>query len=297
MTKRYDAGEVITAMVTPFNKKLEIDYDKAGDLAKYLLKNGSDAILVSGTTGENPTLAHEEELELLSTVKRAAGKSGKVIFNSGSNCTETAIKMTKKVTKEGADALLSVVPYYNKPSQDGMIAHFSAIAESTDLPIFLYNIPSRTGVLMSVDTIKTLAKKYKNIAGIKQSCPDLDMVSEMKIACPEDFVIYSGDDSLTLPMLSVGAEGVVSVASHLWGNEIKAMIHNFKTGNYNVAKNMHLKLYPICKKIFSVPSPAPIKAALAKEGLLEDYLRLPMVALNPEQRADLYSFLDDLKKD
>lgn len=297
MSKRYDAGEVITAMVTPFNKNKKVDYDKVEDLTKHLVNNGSDAILVAGTTGESPTLTHEEELEILSTVKRAAENKVKVIMNCGSNSTETAIKMTKLVEKEGTDAILSVVPYYNKPSQEGIIAHYSAIAESTSLPIYLYNIPSRTGVNMTVDTISTLANKYKNIVGLKQSYADLDMISELKLACPEDFVIYSGDDCLTLPMLALGVEGVISVASHLWGKEIKSMIHNFKTGNFNIAKNMHLKLYPVTKKIFMAPNPVPIKAALAKEGLIEEYVRLPLVELTPAQKTELFKVLDDFNKD
>lgn len=297
MPKRYDVGEVITAMVTPFNKNKEIDYDKVEELAKYLVDNGSDAILVAGTTGESPTLTHEEELELLSTVKRAVANKAKIVMGAGSNSTETAVKMTKLVQKEGADAILSVVPYYNKPSQAGMFAHFSAIAESTDLPIILYNIPSRTGVNMSVETIAKLAEKYPNIVALKQSFGDMDFVSELKIACPENFMIYSGDDSLTLPMMSLGADGIISVAAHIVGNEIKSMIHNFKSGQLHAAKNMHLKLYPIFKKIFMAPNPVPVKAALAKQGIIEDYVRLPLVQLNEEEKAELYSVLDSFNKD
>lgn len=297
MSKRYDLGEVITAMVTPFNKNREIDYNKVEELAKHLVKNGSDAILVAGTTGESPTLTHDEELELLSTVKRAVANKVKIIMGAGSNSTETAVKMSKLVEKEGADAILSVVPYYNKPSQAGMIAHFSAVAENTKLPIILYNIPGRTGVNMEVKTVAELANKYSNIVALKQSFPDMDVISELKIKCPEDFMIYSGDDSLTLPMLSLGADGIISVASHLYGNEIKSMIHNFKLCELHAAKNMHLKLYPIFKKIFIAPNPVPIKAALAKAGLIEDYVRLPLVELTQEQKTELYEVLDAFDKD
>lgn len=293
MPKRYDAGEVITAMVTPFNKDREVDYDKVEEVAKHLVNTGSDAIIVAGTTGESPTLTHEEELEILSTVKRAVSNKAKVIFGAGSNSTETAVKMTKLGEKEGADAILSVVPYYNKPSQAGMIAHFSAVAEATKLPVILYNIPGRTVVNMSVDTIKTLAEKYSNIFAVKQSFGDMDVVSEIKNACPEDFLIYSGDDSLTLPMLALGAEGIVSVASHIVGEDIKSMIHNFKSGQVHAAKNMHLKLYPIFKKIFMAPNPVPIKAALAKIGLIEDYVRRPLVELTDSEKAELYAVLDN----
>lgn len=297
MSKRYDAGELITAMVTPFNKDREVDYDRVEDVAKHLVNNGSDAIIIAGTTGESPTLTHEEEIEILSTVKRAVANKAKVIFGAGSNSTETAVKMSKLAEKEEADAILSVVPYYNKPSQEGMIAHFSAVAESTKLPIILYNIPGRTGVNMEVKTVVKLANKYQNIVAIKQSFGDMDAVSELRMECPEDFIIYSGDDSLTLPMLALGAHGVVSVASHLWGNEIKSMIHNFKACQLHAAKNMHLKLYPIFRKIFMAPNPTPIKAALARKGLIEDYVRLPLVELTEAQKTELFAVLDSFTQD
>lgn len=297
MQRRYDVGEVITAMVTPFDKNREIEYDKVEELAKHLVHNGSDAILIAGSTGENSTLTHEEELEVLSTVKRVTANKVKIVMSAGSNSTKTAVEMTKLVEKEGADAILSVVPYYNKPSQAGMIAHFSAIAESTKLPIILYNIPGRTVVNMLPETVAQLANKYKNIVGLKQSLGDMDAISELKLACPDDFMIYSGDDSLTLPMMSLGADGVISVASHLFGNEIKTMIHNFKTGNFNVAKNMHLKLYPIFKKLFIAPNPIPIKAALEKAGLIKGFVRRPLVELTDEQKNELYAVLDNFNKD
>ncbi len=293
MSKRFDAGEVITAMVTPFNKHKEIDYDKAEELAKYLAENGSDTILVAGTTGECPTLTHEEEIELLSTVKRAVGQRAKVMMGAGSNCTKTAVEAAKTAQKEGADLILSVAPYYNKPCQRGIFEHYSQIAQSVKIPIILYNIPSRTGITISAQTVSELANKYPNIVGLKQSCPDMDMVSELKMLCPEDFVIYSGDDSLTLPMLALGAEGVISVASHLWGKEIKTMIHNFKTGNYVFAKNMHLKLFPVMKKIFMAPNPAPIKAVLARQGLIEDWVRLPLTELTEAQKIELFEVIDE----
>ncbi len=297
MSLRFDAGEVITAMVTPFNAKKEIDYDKTETLVKHLISKGSDAVLVCGTTGESPTLTHEEEIELVSTAKRAAANQAKVIMGAGSNSTETAVKMTKLAEKEEADAILSVVPYYNKPSQQGMIAHFSAIAESTSLPIILYNIPSRTGVNMSVDTVKYLAQKYQNIVALKQSFGDMDVITELKLNCPDDFAIYSGDDSLTLPMLSLGAHGVISVASHLFGTEIKSMIRNFKTGDVLAAKNMHQKLYPCFKKFFMAPNPVPIKAALAYKGLIEDFVRRPLVELSQSEQAELISAVNNFYHD
>lgn len=297
MALRYDAGEVITAMVTPFNSKREIDYNKAEELAKYLISHGSDALLVAGTTGEGPTLTHEEEFELLSTIKRAVANKAKVIMNAGSNCTGTAIMAAKWAQKEDVDAILSVVPYYNKPSQKGMIEHFSAIAESVDLPIIIYNIPGRTGVNMLPETVATLAEKYQNIVAIKQSFPDMDMITELKLCCPDDFTIYSGDDSLTLPMMSLGARGVVSVASHIFGSELKSMIRNYKTGEFLAAVNMHKKLYPIFKKLFMAPNPVPVKAALAHKGLIEDYVRRPLVELTSIEKSDLFMVIDEINND
>ena len=281
-------------MVTPFNSKKEIDYNKAEELAKYLISHGSDALLVAGTTGEGPTLTHEEEFELLSTVKRAVANKAKVIMNAGSNCTDTAIMAAKWAQKEDVDAILSVVPYYNKPSQKGMIEHFSAIAESVDLPVIIYNIPGRTGVNMLPETVAALAEKYQNIVAIKQSFPDMDMITEMKLCCPEDFTIYSGDDSLTLPMMSLGARGVVSVASHIFGSEIKSMIRNYKTGEFLAAVNMHKRLYPAFKKLFMAPNPVPVKAALAHKGLIEDYVRCPLAELTSIEKTDLFMVIDDV---
>lgn len=292
MALRYDAGEVITAMVTPFNEKREIDYSKAEELTKYLIAHGSDAILVGGTTGEGPTLTHEEDLELLSTVRRASENKVKVIMNAGSNCTATAIRTAKLAEKEDVDALLSVVPYYNKPNQKGMIEHFSAMAESTHLSIILYNIPGRTGVNMKPETVAELANKYENIVAIKQSYPDMDAVTEMKLLCPSDFSVYSGDDSLTLPMLALGARGVVSVASHIFGSEIKSMIRNYKTGEFLAALNMHKKLYPSFRKFFMAPNPIPVKAVLAHKGIMEEYVRRPLVELTEEEKADLFKTID-----
>ena len=291
---RYDAGEVITAMVTPFDEKREIDYEKAELLAYQLVNTGSDAVVVAGTTGESPTLTFDEEVELLSSVKRAVNGKGKVIMGAGSNCTKTAVMMSKRAEKEGADAILSVVPYYNKPSQNGLLEHFSEIARAVDLPIILYNIPSRTGITMSVETVKTLARNFSNIVALKQSAPDMDMLSELKSSVPADFAIYSGDDSLTLPMLSLGAHGVISVASHLFGTEIKSMIRNFKTGDVMTAKNMHLKLYPIFKKLFMAPNPVPVKAALAYKEIIEDYVRCPLVELTKAERAELIFTLESI---
>lgn len=293
---RCDFGEVITAMVTPFNSKGEVDYSKVESLAERLFQTGSDSIIVTGTTGESPTLIYDEELEILNSVKRASRNTKKVIMGTGSNCTETAVMMSKKAEKDGADGILSVVPYYNKPSQKGIFEHFSAVAKSVKIPVILYNIPSRTGVSMTVETAVELTEKFENIVAIKQSCPDLDMVTELKRELPKDVALYSGDDSLTLPMLSVGAHGVISVASHLYGVEIKSMIRNFKTGDIRSAMNMHYKLYPIMKKLFMAPNPVPVKALLAKEGIIEEYVRLPLVPLDDTQKKELFKVAKSIGK-
>ena len=291
---RYDAGEVITAMVTPMNEKREVDYDKVETLTKHLISHGSDSVLVGGTTGESPTLTHDEKIEIISTVKRATANKAKVIVGAGSNSTEDAVNLAKLAQKEEVDAILSVVPYYNKPSQRGMIEHFSAVAEAVSLPVILYNIPSRTGVTMQPKTIAYLANKYENIVALKQSCADFDSLSEIKQLCPEDFAIYSGDDSLTLPMLSIGAYGVISVASHLFGSEIKSMIRNFKTGEPLAARNMHLKLFDVFRKLFMAPNPVPVKAALAYKKLIQEYVRRPLVELNEDEKITLFTVIDSI---
>lgn len=284
---RFDTGEVLTAMVTPMLNNGDVDYDKVEQLANYLTENGSDSIVVTGTTGESPTLTHEEEIKILHATKKGVKNNSKIIMGTGSNCTKTAVEMSKLAEQEGADAVLCVVPYYNKPSQKGMIEHFSAIAEAVNLPIIMYNIPSRTGVNMAADTVKYLAEKYSNIAALKQSYGDMDTITELNINTPDDFTILSGDDSLTLPMMSLGVHGVISVASHIFGKEIKMMIKEFKSGNIIKARNLHNKLYPVFRKLFMAPNPTPVKAALAEMGLINDFVRQPLVRLTEEEKSEL----------
>ncbi len=293
MSIRYDAGEVITAMVTPFDSNLKVDYEALEKLVEHLIENASDAILVAGTTGESPTLTHEEELDLLAFVKNKANGRVKIVMGAGSNSTQTAVEMAKKAEEGGADAILTVVPYYNKPSQKGMYAHFSAIAKATSLPIILYNIPGRTGVNMAPETIAKLAKDFNNIVAVKQSNGDLDLISDIKKLCPEDFVIYSGDDSLTLPMLSLGAYGVISVASHLVGKGIKEIITSYKIGDTKKALDKHLTLYPFFKKIFMLPNPVPIKEVLSKVGIIKKYVRQPLITMDEEEKNDLYKIINN----
>ena len=291
MAMRFDAGEIITAMVTPMDENRKIDFSSLEKLVEHLIKTGSNSLLVAGTTGESPTLTHEEEVEIFNFVKKVANGRYKLIMGAGSNCTQTAVMATENAKKAGADAVLSVVPYYNKPSQKGLLKHFATIAQSTDLPIILYNIPGRTGITMNPETIAELANKYKNIFAVKQSIANMDIITETRKLCPDDFVIYSGDDSLTLPMVSVGAYGVISVASHIIGSEMHEMLNLYKSGKVKEATNMHLKLYPLFKKIFMAPNPVPVKECLAKMGIIKNYVRCPLVELDEDEKNDLYSVL------
>lgn len=289
---RFNVGEVITAMVTPMTSTGSVDYAKVEQLAEYLTTNGSDAIVVTGTTGESPTLTHEEEIKILHATKRGVKNNAKIIMGTGSNSTTTAVEMSKLAEQEGADGILCVVPYYNKPSQKGMIEHFSAIAEAVNIPIILYNIPSRTGVNMSVDTVKYLAEKYNNIACLKQSYADMDTITELRMNCPEDFTILSGDDSLTLPMMSLGVHGVISVASHVFGKEIKTMITSFKSGDVKKALQIHQKLYTSFRKLFMAPNPVPVKAVLAHKNMINEYVRKPLTELTEDEKNELMATIN-----
>ena len=284
--------EVITAMVTPFNEDLEIDYNKVSELALYLCENGSDGLLIAGTTGESPTLTHEEEYELMFCTKAAVGNEAKIIMGAGSNCTKTAVESAQKAQENGADMILSVVPYYNKPSQEGIYQHFATVAKNVDLPIILYNIPGRTGVNMQPQTVINLANDFENIVALKQSCSDLDLLSEIINNCPENFSVFSGDDSLTLPMLSIGAKGVISVASHIVGKQIKEMISSFKNNNSENALKIHKNLFPLFKKLFMLPNPVPVKEALSRMGKIERNVRLPLVEMTMSQQCEFYNILE-----
>ena len=285
----------MVALVTPMTPEGAVDWEAYARLLEWHIASGTDGIVTMGTTGESPTLDIDEHNEVVSfTVKTVAGRVP-VIAGTGGNSTAEAIELTRHAKNAGADVSLQVVPYYNKPSQKGMIEHFSAVAGASDVPVILYNIPSRTGVNMLPETVACLAEKFSNIVALKQSSPDMDLISELKLCCPPDFAIYSGDDSLTLPMLSLGVHGVISVASHLFGSEIKSMIRNFKTGDVIASRNMHKTLFPIFKKLFMAPNPVPVKAALAHKGLIEEYLRRPLVELDEEQKSELFAVFDRTK--
>ncbi|KAA0547882.1 4-hydroxy-tetrahydrodipicolinate synthase [Bacillus sp. BGMRC 2118] len=281
-------GKVSTAMVTPFDTKGNIDFAKTTQLVNYLISNGTDSLVVAGTTGESPTLTSEEKVALFKHVVKVVDKRVPVIAGTGSNNTRQSIDLTKKAEEAGVDAIMLVAPYYNKPSQDGMYQHFKTIAESTKLPVMLYNIPGRSVVNMSVETIVRLAE-IPNVVAVKEASGDLDAMTEIIANTPDEFVLYSGDDGITLPVLAIGGAGVVSVASHIMGNEMQAMIANFESGNYKEAAKEHQKLLPMMKALFKAPSPTPVKTALQLKGLDVGSVRLPLVPLNEQERNTLVS--------
>ncbi len=289
-----DFGRVITAMITPFNSDGSVNYAVAEQLAAHLADEGTDALVMCGTTGESPTLSWDEEFQLFQVVIRAVQKKALVIAGTGSNSTEEAIAATQKAAKIGVDGSLQVVPYYNKPPQAGLYHHFKAIASSCpDLPMLLYNIPGRTGQNLQPETVARLAE-IDNIVAIKESSGNLDQVSEIRRLTPTDFKIYSGDDSLTLPLLAVGGCGVVSVASHLVGKQLQQMISDFETGQVQAANQIHLKLFPLFKALFVTANPIPIKEALKLQGWDVGSTRPPLCEDSQWVSQKLKSVLADL---
>lgn len=286
-------GRVLTAMVTPYTKTGEVDYDKAQKLTEYLLTHGSDAVVVCGTTGESPTLTVPEKDKLWAAVIEAAKGKGKVVVGTTDNETAFSVDLAKRAEKAGADGLLAVVPYYNKPPQEGLYQHFKAIAQAADIPIILYNIPGRTGINMQVETVKRIVDECPNVVALKDSTGNLDQVSNLRKIMGPDFTIYSGDDSLTLPILSVGGSGVVSVASHLIGEQLQEMIAAFFAGDVKKALDLHLKYLPVFHKIFITANPIPIKACMNMLGWDMGECRLPLIPANEEQKAILRDMMKE----
>ncbi len=283
-------SHIMTAMVTPFGKDGNIDYDLLKKLINHLLSTGTDGILVSGTTGEGPTLTEEEKIKLIEkTVEYVEGRVP-VMAGTGSNNTKATIEYTNKVAKiDGVDAALVVVPYYNKPDQAGMIAHFTAVADNVDLPIVMYNIPGRTGVTMEVKTIAELSK-HRNIIGIKD-CTGIVNMAEIVANTPDDFLAFTGEDADALAARNVGAQGVISVASHLFGKEISQMYAANSKGDNEIAGKLMRDLTPKMKALFSHPSPSPVKAALNHVGIEVGGCRLPILALDDAQASVLFNQL------
>lgn len=281
-------GRVMTAMVTPF-KGNDINYKEAERLAKFLVKNGSDSLLICGSTGENPTMTKEEKIKLIRTVRDAVDVP--IMAGTGSFNTAESVEFTKEVDKIDVDGFLLVTPYYNKPNQEGIYQHFKMIAETTDKPIMLYNIPGRSVKDIAVENIVRLSK-IPNIRYLKAACGNLVNISLTQKYTDDDFVIYSGDDGLTLPMLSIGARGIVSVASAIIGKEINQMVAEFQAGNTEKAKELHLEYFDVFKDLFCDTNPVPVKYALSKLGFDTEEVRLPMVELEDNYK----KIIDDMMK-
>ena len=286
-------GKILTAMVTPFDNKGNVDFVKTTKLVNYLLENGSDGLVVSGTTGESPTLTTEEKVALFQHVVKVVDKRVPVIAGTGSNNTYASIELTKKAEKAGVDGILLVAPYYNKPNQNGLYEHFKAIASETALPIMLYNVPGRTVASIAPETTVKLSE-IPNIVAIKEASGDLSAVTEIIANTSDDFSVYTGDDSLTLPSLAIGCEGVVSVASHIIGNEMQEMIEAFYNGDYRKAAKIHQSLVPVMNGMFLAPSPAPVKTALQYKGIDVGSVRLPLVPLSPQEREKLNMLINQI---
>jgi 4-hydroxy-tetrahydrodipicolinate synthase len=268
-------GRLLTAMVTPFDEKGGVDYEQAKKLALALLSSGSDGVVLVATTGESPTLLKDEEVRLFSEVKSVIGGRGSLVAYTGSNSTAEALEATKKAEQIGVDACLLVVPYYNKPTQDGLYQHFKAVAEATSLPCILYNVPSRTVVNMSADTVIKLSQ-IDNIIGIKEASGNLAQISQIISEAEDGFLVWSGNDGDILPLLALGGYGVVSVVSHLVGKQIKEMIESYLGGNTEAAARIHRHLMPLINAMFIVANPIPLKYALNHIGFRVGKPRMPL---------------------
>jgi 4-hydroxy-tetrahydrodipicolinate synthase len=284
-------GRVSTAMVTPFDKKGHIDFAKTTQLVNYLIENGTDSLVIAGTTGESPTLSKEEKLALFAHVVKVVDKRIPIVAGTGSNNTYASIELTKKAEQLGVDAIMVVAPYYNKPNQEGLYQHFKAVAEATSLPVMVYNIPGRSVVTIQPETVIRLAK-IPNITAIKEASGDLSAMTHIIANTDEDFLLYSGDDGLTIPVLSIGGAGVVSVASHVIGNEMQEMVKAFFEGDIKKSAKLHQQLLPIMQGLFAAPSPAPVKTALQVNGLDVGSVRLPLVGLTEQERTTLTTLLN-----
>ena len=289
-------GRLLTAMVTPFNEEGAVDYEQAKKLALALLNSGSEGVLVVGTTGESPTLVRAEELRLFKEVKSAVGERGAVIAGTGSNNTAEALEATKEAERIGADACLLVVPYYNKPTQEGLYEHYKTIAQSTSLPCILYNVPSRTVVSLSADTIIKLSQ-IDNIIGVKEASGNFEQISRIISNTKEDFLVWSGNDSDTLLILALGGYGIISVASHLVGNQISEMIGSFVNGKADEAAAIHRRLMPLVNALFVVSNPIPVKYALNHIGFYVGKPRLPLTVPDEKSAALIKDTLKNYKID
>jgi 4-hydroxy-tetrahydrodipicolinate synthase len=285
-------GPVVTAMVTPFNENLEVNYDAAQALAELLVQTGSTGLVVSGTTGESPTLTHEEKVTLFRKVKEAVGNRAAVLAGTSTYDTEESVRLSQEAERAGVDGLLLVAPYYNRPSQEGLYQHFKTIAHAVDLPVMIYNIPGRTGVNVEPTTLLRLAE-ITNVVAVKEASGNLNQMSEICAGAPDGFLVYSGDDSLTLPLLAVGGVGVVSVASHVVGRDIRRMCEAFFAGKVQEATKLHHRMLPLFKALFCTTNPVPVKAALNMLGANVGGVRLPLVEANDREKEIVRKALRD----
>jgi 4-hydroxy-tetrahydrodipicolinate synthase len=290
MTGRF--GSVLTAMVTPFRDDYSLDLDGAQELATHLLEHGSDALVLAGSTGEAPTLTSEEKSELFRACVQAARGKGKIICGTGTYSTEESLDLTRAAEEAGADGVLVVTPYYNKPPQRGLVAHFTKVAESTELPVLLYNIPSRTATRIEHDTLLKLSA-VPNIVGVKDSTGDFDGISKLVREAPPGFEVYSGDDWATFASACLGAVGVISVAAHLVGERIRELLELAFSGDVPAARKIHEELSPLYAAMFITSNPIPLKAALELVGRPAGPPRLPLVPATPDERDRVRRALED----
>ena len=282
----------MVAIVTPF-KNGKVDEKKLRELVELHIKNKTSAIVPCGTTGESATLSWAEHERVIEIVIEAAEKRVPVIAGTGSNSTDEAVMLTKQAAKSGADATLHVAPYYNRPTQQGLYLHFKAVAECADIPVILYNIASRTGVNIEPETVARLARDCKNIVGIKEASGNLEQMSRVKQLCPASFDLISGDDSLTLPVLSIGGTGIISVVANIVPKDVANLVSEFEKGNIKKAQELHFKLMPLIKAMFIETNPIPVKTAMSLMGLCSADLRLPMCPMAPENQEKLKKALKD----
>jgi len=280
-------GRMITAMVTPFSEDLGLDLDRAAQLANKLVDEGSDALVVCGTTGESPTVFYDQKIDLFRAVIDAVGDRVPIIANAGDNCTDDSVEFAKKVVGLGVDAIMAVVPYYNKPPQEGLFRHFCTIAGAVDVPVIVYNIPGRCVINAEPATILRIARECDNVVALKQANADLSQTAAVLAEAPEGFEVFAGDDELTLPMMGLGGTGVISVVSHVAGPRFKEMIEAQAAGDHTRALRIHLELLPLMKSLFMTANPIMVKKALELQGFPVGGVRLPLVESTAEQAAEL----------
>lgn len=287
-------GRLLTAMVTPFNADGSVNYEKAADLAEWLINNGSDGLVIAGSTGEAATMSAEEKLELFRVVVNRINKRVPVIAGTGSNNTTDSVKMTKMAEAMGVDGALIVGPYYNKPTQEGFYQHFAAVAQSTGLPIIVYNVPGRTASNISPAIVARLAADFENIVAIKEAAGNVAQVAELYSVLPEEFTIYSGDDGLILPFMSVGATGLISVLSNIGGGILQDVMQAYEDGRVREAAKLNARMVPLANAMFIETNPIPVKAAVTLvTGIDAGQPRLPLTPMEPANKAKMVAVLQE----